>query len=274
MHRSGTSLAARLLERGGLLIGRRKDPNNEAHLFLDINRWLLTQAGATWDQPEPAAQLAEHPVARQLAERQVRFMLRSPKAAGFMGLRRWLKDRTPENLTVPWGWKDPRNTFTLGLWLRLMPDAKVIHVHRHGVDVAASLKARADEHLARMQRLVPRLRWLFVCSPTAFGLGNTMRCATLVGGLQLWGQYMRQAKGWMDRLGERGLTVCYEDLLTDPLTHLDRMFQFAGIKEQSASRLKEIAGGIRTDRALAYRKDAELAAFADSVTGQLAEQGY
>ena len=30
------------------------------------------------------------------------------------------------DIPFPWGWKDPRNSITLPLWLRLYPEAKII----------------------------------------------------------------------------------------------------------------------------------------------------
>jgi hypothetical protein len=43
---------------------------------------------------------------------------------------------------MAWGWKDPRNSITLPVWLKLFPDARVIHIVRNGVDVAESLYRR------------------------------------------------------------------------------------------------------------------------------------
>ena len=42
----------------------------------------------------------------------------------------------------PWGWKDPRNTFTLDRWMDLFPKARIVHVIRNGMDVALSLNMR------------------------------------------------------------------------------------------------------------------------------------
>ena len=60
MHRSGTSMLGRLLESLGLFAGTRKDPNNEAVFFQQINDWLLTQCGARWDMPGATQYLWEN----------------------------------------------------------------------------------------------------------------------------------------------------------------------------------------------------------------------
>ncbi len=51
MHRSGTSMIGRMLEELGLFVGLRKDENNEALFFQEMNEWLLHQCGASWDDP-------------------------------------------------------------------------------------------------------------------------------------------------------------------------------------------------------------------------------
>src|SRR3954449_9453301 len=53
MHRSGTSMLGRLLEELGMFFGTRKDENNEALFFQEMNNWLLTQCGGRWDNPGP-----------------------------------------------------------------------------------------------------------------------------------------------------------------------------------------------------------------------------
>ncbi|MBW1793701.1 MAG: sulfotransferase [Deltaproteobacteria bacterium] len=44
-----------------------------------------------------------------------------------------------------WGWKDPRTTLTLPLWLKLFPKARIIHVIRNGIDSALSLWRRCKK---------------------------------------------------------------------------------------------------------------------------------
>ena len=51
MHRSGTSMLSRILEKLDIFMGWRKEENNEALFFLKFNDWILKQANATWDNP-------------------------------------------------------------------------------------------------------------------------------------------------------------------------------------------------------------------------------
>ena len=51
MHRSGTSLLAKLAKDLGLFAGTKLDPNCESIFFQQLNIWLLQLAGANWSNP-------------------------------------------------------------------------------------------------------------------------------------------------------------------------------------------------------------------------------
>ncbi|MEZ5023867.1 MAG: sulfotransferase [Chitinophagales bacterium] len=46
------------------------------------------------------------------------------------------------DLDIPWGWKEPRNSFTLEFYKELFPDAKIIHIYRNPIDSANSYLKR------------------------------------------------------------------------------------------------------------------------------------
>jgi hypothetical protein len=132
MHRSGTSIVARLLERAGLFVGGGwLDENHESIYFSRANRamcgegpYLVHDYG--WTAPKSDAFIAAR---RGYAERAAR------KVGAFFA------DRTNEKA---WGWKDPRNALTLPVWLSIYPNAKVLHVVRDGRSVALSLAERDE----------------------------------------------------------------------------------------------------------------------------------
>src|ERR1700710_1027510 len=116
MHRSGTSMLARLLEELGMFFGAVKDQNNEALFFQDLNEWLLTQCGGRWDNPAVFNRYFWRNAATgKGTELYLRKLLVSPRAVQFLGARYAM--RGIPGLETPRGWKDPRNTFTLPLWL-------------------------------------------------------------------------------------------------------------------------------------------------------------
>lgn len=134
MHRSGTSLAAALLESAGLAIGDRlvdANPSNpRGHFedldFVELDRDLLVAAGVHQDGwvagPVPPVDAAWQARAAALVAR---------KTTG-----------------RPWGWKDPRAVPLLDVWLRAVPDATFAIVYRAPWEVAESLFRRGDEAFA------------------------------------------------------------------------------------------------------------------------------
>lgn len=140
MHRSGTSLVAKVLHEAGINMGVERDHNEESLPFLSINQKMMNDFGNSWI--DPIAHQADY---------------RSPESALSMYVNHFKID--PNNYSIggkprgwylkyghnkPWGFKDPRNTFTLKAWLELYPDARVIHVTRHPSAVADSLARRNE----------------------------------------------------------------------------------------------------------------------------------
>jgi hypothetical protein len=90
------------------------------------------------------------------------------------------------SLNFPWGWKDPRSTFTLPLWLCLFPNAKIINIKRHGVDVAQSLRVRGWKGFLATTEKYRKYKWIVPFRPKKLGFIESPRCAALEGGLSLW----------------------------------------------------------------------------------------
>lgn len=273
MHRSGTSLVTRLLEQLGLFVGQEKDTNNEALLFQELNEWILCQAGATWDNPLPTAWLAENEEGCDLIVEYLQFILKSPASQPFWGRWNHVRYRAGFGLGIPWGWKDPRNTFTLPLWLKLFPDAKVMHVRRNGVDVTQSLKRRADERREKMRDAFQILGSSKTMPPFGARAVEPPRCLTLEGGFSLWEEYMAAATGHVQRFDAQAKEIGYEDLLANPVPILRNLAEFCGLKSPQTM-IEAVCAEIRTDRAFAHRDDEEQRIFAASVAERLKAFGY
>lgn len=274
MHRSGTSMLGRLLEELGMFFGTRKDENNEALFFQKLNDWLLTQCGGRWDNPGPFKDFFWHSdEAVKWTETYIRNMLASPRAIQFLGARRLLSGGIA-NLDEPWGWKDPRTTFTLGMWLKIFPDAKVVSIERNGVDVAQSLRTREIKILEDAQQYYQRYRALFFIRPRRAGFANSPRCLSLENAFSLWQEYTAAADTAIAALPrERTLTLRYEHVLSDPVRWLTEVAAFCGLNASSAG-INETVKSIRADRAQAYESDAELKKFAAGHAEALAARGY
>jgi hypothetical protein len=134
MHRSGTSIVARILNLLGCHFGPESlavggnDENPKGFWerldVVELNDSMLQAAGTTWQSPllfDPLA-LGEEEVAR--------FTLNAGPI---------LRDL---DMHTPWFIKDPRLCVTLPLWHRLLEAPLAVHVLRHPLEVAASLQAR------------------------------------------------------------------------------------------------------------------------------------
>ncbi|NOZ25655.1 MAG: sulfotransferase [Nitrospirae bacterium] len=273
MHRSGTAMIAQLLERLGLFTGCRKQHNHEALFFLNINEWLLRQSCAAWDCPKPFSLLLGNREIRSLAVDHIRYISETPAAVSFLGWRKYLRCRSLFNLDVPWGWKDPRNTYTLPIWLEVFPGARVIHICRNGVDVANSLVARQRkgfEYKKSRYRAMKALYWL---RPKRGGFTDSIRCASLEGAFSLWEEYVMEAKKHVGALGSRAIELKYEDFVSSPYESLRELAGFCEL-EAGDEEVRRVSGLVRRDRAYAYRSEAGLRAFAHDVAERLAVYGY
>ena len=273
MHRSGTSMLGGLLEQLGLFVGVSKDENNEALFFQKLNDWLLQQSGANWDRPLPVHDLWAAEAALPWTAKYIWTLLCSPRAVQFLGVRRYFSGGI-EALNSPWGWKDPRNTFTLPMWLRVFPQAKVVCIERHGIDVAESLRVRGVKGLAGAIEKYERYHSLVFLRPKAGGFVDSPRCASLEGGFALWKEYVDEGRTLIGQLpADRILTLRYEQVLDDPITHLRASARFCGL-DAPEDKLKQLAATIKFDRATSYRSNPELSQFAIQHKADLDQRGY
>jgi len=279
MGRSGTSILTQLLSKLGLFVGKKISPATyEALFFQELNKWLLAACGGGLNNPRCISWLLENNQVKTIVTDFIRFVLRTPKVISFLGLKRYLAYGTPEQLRIPWGWKDPRTTFTLPIWLAIFPDAKVVHVHRHGVDVANSLKVRYDGIVSLVRRRREKygrlyhLFWLMRRLPRRTELFD-LRACTLEGGFSLWEEYVAEAKKHVESLGNRAFEVRFEHLMEDPIEVLRSTAAFCELGVSEAS-LLQVISSLRKERAYAYRSSEELRSFARNVAERLERYGH
>ncbi len=273
MHRSGSTLLVRLLSALGIFTGWRRDPYGEALFFQFLNEWLLHQTGGAWDNPASfQTLLADRDAYCQVVD-YLRDQLQCPRNISYLGPRNYLASRSLNAIQMPWAWKDPRNTFTLPLWLELFPDAKVIHIRRHGVDVANSLRMRGDLILQQEKQRYRRWRRAHGVRPKRGRFSQSPRCTTLEGGMSLWEQYMDEADRHVSILDDRVCEVRYEEILRNPSAAAETLARFCGTIARS-SEIDAVAKTVEPDRAFAYKQDSELCAFAEYHAARLAAHGY
>lgn len=274
MHRSGTSLIARLLDDLGLFQGDELQDDHESTHFLEINDTLMKRVGATWDNPAPVRGFLENADAVGLTLKCLRADLQGRQIAGYLGRKRYAKSRGLGKLDEPWGWKDPRTVFTLPLWLQLFPSAKLVYIVRNGVDVASSLRVREQRELARRiaefdAKAKQTTRLTKHSLLTRAGFKGSARCLTLEGGFSLWEQYVEEAERQLASAPNDRLVLHYEWLLADPQDEqhgLARLAAFCGLTAPRDA-LADAAKAINAGRAKAFAADPELKSFYDRIKG-------
>ena len=170
-----------------------------------------------------------------------------------------------------WGWKDPRNSLTLPLWLRLYPEAKIVHVLRHGVDVARSLQKRYGQVIDGFDAQLKK-------SPARFRLRprrgvHLSDMSDLGFGLNLWSHYESACLKHVAELGERAYSVRYEEFIEDPGRICRTLSDFVGF-DMSGDRFTKATSKLRADRGFAYLGNPEASAFAAEQADVLAGFGY
>jgi hypothetical protein len=212
MHRSGTTMIAKLLGEAGVFMGAALSSNHEPQVFQDANRQILDYFQAGWITPERV------PDPTMLLN-------------GFDGLCSGIAQRLIENIpmcfcdarqasTASWGFKDPRTSLTAGLFLRLLPNAKAIFIHRSGEDVAASVLKRE----LRIQKKYPSAADLTFEDPA----GILLRAA------KAWEVYNERALAILPHF-RRHVTLRYEDVVVSPQSLLTQAFARVGVEVSCAS---------------------------------------
>lgn len=128
MHRSGTSMVTGVLSRLGVDVGQEllgKHWSNplghfEDRDFLELNNRILEAAGGSWDAPP-----SEDAIRAQMAN-----------------FIKEVKDVIGRKNSSIWGWKDPRTSLTIELYLPYLTNPYFIVCHRDFKAIAESLRQR------------------------------------------------------------------------------------------------------------------------------------
>ncbi|MCP4424415.1 MAG: sulfotransferase [Chloroflexi bacterium] len=243
-HRSGTSLLARILRECGVFMGADRNQHDESAFFFHCNERIMRVAHAQWDVPSPLSNLwACQPVRGQLTK-QLRKEAESKASREYLGDKRFSHSKKLTQLSFPWGWKDPRTTFTLPIWLDIFEGARILHIARNGVDVAQSLHHREKRRKNKLEN------GRFSC-----------RCMSLEGAFSLWAEYEQACQEFVtNHPQERAHSIRYEDFLLNPGAYLDEIAVWLGIPFAS-EKVAQAVDGIRPNRAYAFRKSWRLRRF-------------
>ena len=85
MHRSGTSLVSRILDKSGIMMGKDLQTDHESKFFIQLNKWIYQNAGADWARPKALEELIDYAPARKQVEEYLRIRIASSSSKKFSG---------------------------------------------------------------------------------------------------------------------------------------------------------------------------------------------
>jgi hypothetical protein len=220
MHRAGTTLVSQILRQMGVFQGTSLEGHHEPVFFRDANEWILRSIHAGWDRPEAVRELyADRVFCHHITRRLVQRVQSVGFIKSFVGLNHIRRFYGQADMI--WGWKEPRMTLTFPLWRPVFPQAKVLFIHRNGIDTANSLVNREEW---RIKQNIPVHN---VFDDPFFSL----RCRDFERAFSLWEAYntlfFENWQRWSP--SDPLMILCYETLLKNPVPSLTRIADFIGI---------------------------------------------
>lgn len=262
MHRSGTSLVSQLLQKMGVHMGADTTKTHESIFFREINRRLMRRFSARWYRPEPMWNVVSDQARIEDSVGQFESACQSRASQAYTG-GGVLQDSC-------WGWKDPRSTITLPIWMQLFPKAKVIHIIRNGIDVADSLLRRSQlkQQQAWRKNLRATAKSIVRGSRPQSGTlpFSVCRFQDLEDAFDLWRCYLKFGEFNIQHLPQDRLHVLrFEDLAAQPVLELQRLVQFTGCSPQTSA-VEDMAAEINHSRAWSFEDNDTLKEFADRMS--------
>lgn len=220
MHRAGTSMLTREIEKLGVFLGNDLEKNHESIFFKSINEKLINDSGGNWDNPKAIEWL--------LSDKNVFECYQNYFDTMRLSINRFKYDNFKKYDN--WGWKDPRNTFTYPFWKKIFPDLKLIIIERHGLDVALSLKKRRQEYLEYNINLLEKRKKLYQIFSKKGCFVDTMRCSNIESSLELWAEYSTQARSINNEDPVSTLFIKYENFLENPESEMKKVAGFLNLE--------------------------------------------
>ncbi len=237
MHRSGSSLLVKVLQQLGVFMGNDLEENNESGFFNKINDWMLLQAGASWDNPENFNYISND--FKALMVEIVKNRLNTIHLKNYLGSSK----KSIKDSGFAWGWKDPRNTFTVDVWKEIFPEAKLIHIYRNPVDVVNSLIKRETSKITvtgNPTKTGLKKKFYGFNLPNERLFYHSFKSLDNQAAFVMWKEYVEKAL----KTGENNniLNITYESLIEDPHESYNKISSFCNldIKQKNPESLFEV----------------------------------
>ncbi len=245
MHRSGTTMITQMLERLGLFVGAEKEINHEAIFFWEINNWIFDLHSSTAEKPYNMRY--RNPSCDAVISESLTYYLSSGRRKKYLG-KQHSTYKDIRALDFPFGWKDPKNTFTVDFWRAVFPHPKIIHIYRNPIDVASSYLER---DLAKYNYFEWTWKKKFKREYLiSHNFHRNFRINTIEDGYYLWSEYVEKACSLKSSYNDY-LEIKYEDFLQAPAGYLKQLVQFCNLPVDEAKIQAEI-NTIKKERAFAF----------------------
>jgi hypothetical protein len=213
MHRSGTSMVSGMLYRLGVNMGGdepgRQVSNPMGHYedgdFLLLNESILSKAGGSWESPPSAINIQNQ--AEAFKEK----------------IERIVQIKEQGSRDQPWGWKDPRTSLTIDLYLPYLNNPHVIWCNRDPADIARSLWERNKIPNQESERLTKH--------------------------------YQKQVGDFLSRYPKIPvLTIFYQEIVNNPVLWIQKTVDFLDLKVEQEQLVKAKEFILPKDRLLREKK--------------------
>lgn len=253
MHRSGTTMITKMLENLGLFVGAEKEINNEALFFWNINNWIFDLHTATAEKPYNLRY--KNPACEKVIIESLEHFIQSNKKKQYLG-NYTSNYKSIKELDFPYGWKDPKNTYTIDFWKHIFPNSKIIHIYRNPIDSVSS-------YIERDLVLKNKFEWnwkkklkrdLLISK----NFHQNFRLTTIEEGYDLWHEYVSKALSLKNEFTDY-IEIKYEDFLENPFENLHKLVVFSGLNVNDDA-IKIETQNIKKDRSYAFLNNPEYTA--------------
>jgi hypothetical protein len=273
---SGTRVVAKLAIEMGFDLGNDLDQRLDDRWFNLLffrPEWLARQVDA--DSPEVGIglELMRKRAHRTLRLRpdEIRFLARAwvevshrtelsrhPRFWATSRLLRFLRSSLPSPITAGWGWKEPTSHLIAPDVLRHFPNARYVHVMRHGLDLVHSPNRR---QLRRFGRL--------------FGVERPGgRAATPQERLRFWIRANRRiVDGIVTTDPARTYVLRFDDLCSEPERVIGRLAEFLGV-EVGPDQLRSLSSDVMPPESIGQYRSDDLADYDSADLAAVAELGF
>lgn len=151
-----------------------------------------------------------------------------------------------------WGWKEPISHFYIRQFLQYFPEARYVHVVRHGLDMALSGNLNQVKH---------------------FGSLHDVSTTNPRDALRFWLAANSKALVTMNDYPERTHVLRFEDLCFEPSNTITSLARFLGFRP-TAAEIQRLAGYIRTPESIGRYRESSLSVFNKEDLAELPNHGY